>query len=65
MKIEFALLYEDRTWSTEVVEVPFDEDTLLTEVEEWAQMELLEERLFGEAIRVYIYNDAPEDGGGA
>ena len=68
MKIEFALLYSDHTWDTKIVDVPFDEDTLLTDIDEWAQMQFQYDRdrsthvVFNKAAtRVYIYSDEPEE----
>lgn len=62
MKIEFAILYENRTWDTEVVDVPFDEDTQLSEVQDWAAGQLLDGSRFSEhAVLVIIYNDSPEE----
>lgn len=66
MNIEFALLYENRTWSTTIIDVPFDEDTQLTKIEEWAREQLQSESFrarhpFRDAILVCIYNDSPEE----
>ena len=67
MKIEFALLHKNGTWGTLIVDVPFDEDAQLTDIEEWAQTQMLSEgsdRPFGKAHRVYIYDDEPEENSG-
>ena len=62
MKIDFAVLYDDNTWDRKIVNVPFTEDSQLTDIQVWAELQLCEEdSIFGSGIRVLIFNDSPEE----
>ncbi len=61
MKIEFAVLWDDHTWSTTVEEVPFKEDDQLEDIQVWANVALMGQTRFRKAAMCCIYNDNPEE----
>jgi hypothetical protein len=70
MKIEFAVLYEDRTWDTVIQDVPdvpgydnpdLPNDAMYTAMEAWFRDNVLaKELVYRRAVMACIYNTDPE-----
>lgn len=65
MKIEVALLYEDRTWDTEVVDIPkLGGETFEDAVSRWFCTEAVHLTCYRKVVQACVYNtmeSTPDD----
>ena len=62
MRVEVALLYEDKTWDTEVVDVPKNDDESFEDaVSRWFVMEATQLDCYRKVVQAAVYNTQPEE----
>ena len=61
-RVELALLWSDRTWTTEIFDLPLDEDKDLDgNIAAYVLENLSKQKRYSGLVMAAVYNDAPED----
>ena len=61
-RVELALLWNDRTWTTEIFDVPYnDKKTDLENLDLFFGQHIAAQPYYAGVVTYAVYNDAPED----